>query len=118
MKVKQEFDKLCNDIRQLIEVDLDTLDTFYFASMMHLVFLKIHPLQDGNGRTARLLEKWFLIEKLGQAAISIELEKNYYNKKPLYYNNIRKIGLEYDFLDYSKSLDFLLMTINFVNQTD
>lgn len=118
MKVNQEFDKLCSDIRQLISADLDTIDTFYFASMMHLVFLKIHPLQDGNGRTARLLEKWFLIEKFGQIAISIELEKNYYNKKPSYYDNIRKIGLEYDFLDYSKSLDFLLMTVNFVNQVD
>lgn len=27
-----------------------------------------------------------------------------------YYSNIKKIGLEYENLDYNKSLDFLLMT--------
>ncbi|MGM0377512.1 MAG: Fic family protein, partial [Bacteroidota bacterium] len=74
------------------------------------VFVKIHPFQDGNGRTARLLEKWFLIEKIGQKATAIQLEKNYYKKIKEYYFNIRKIGLEYEELDYEKSLDFLLMT--------
>lgn len=84
---------------------------------MHLVFLKIHPLQDGNGRTARLLEKWFLREKIGPEATMIELEKNYYLHKRQYYDNIRKIGLEYESLDYERSLDFLLMTINSLKPT-
>ncbi|MCB0640093.1 MAG: hypothetical protein KDC44_00570, partial [Phaeodactylibacter sp.] len=74
--------------------------------------LKIHPLQDGIGRTARLLEKWFLREKIGPEATMIELEKNYFLNKKLYYDNIRKIGLEYENLNYTESLDFLLMTIN------
>ena len=68
-------------------------------------------MQDGNGRTARLIEKWFLRDQLGDKAISIELEKNYYNNKPKYYKNIRKIGLDYEDLDYQKSLAFLLMTV-------
>src|SRR5690554_1879511 len=87
--------------------------------MFHLVFVKIHPFQDGNGRTARLLEKWFLMEKIGQKATAVQLEKNYYKHledyyKHLedYYANIRKLGLEYEVLDYRKSLDFLLMTVN------
>ena len=63
-------------------------------------------MQDGNGRTARLLEKWFLLEKLGQDAVSVELEKNYYVNRKAYYDNIRRIGLEYQTLDYSKALDF------------
>ena len=69
-------------------------------------------MQDGNGRMARLIEKWFLIEKFGRKAISIELEKNYYKNKQTYYNNIRKIGLEYLELDYSKGLEFLKMTVD------
>jgi Fic family protein len=77
-----------------------------------LVFVKIHPFQDGNGRTARLLEKWFLIEKLGKRIVSAELEKNYYKNLSDYYKNIRKLGLEYNGLDYSQSLDFLTMTIS------
>jgi len=110
-KVKLEWNKLFNDIKKLRKSDLSIIEIFYYASFIHLVFLKIHPLQDGNGRTARLIEKWFLREKIGDKAISIELEKNYYSNKPKYYNNIRAIGLDYEALEYQKSLDFLLMTI-------
>ena len=111
-KVKKEWNKLFNDIELLIGEDLEIIETFYYAAIIHLIFLKIHPLQDGNGRTARLIEKWFLIEKLGDKAVSIELEKNYYVNKQNYYNNIRRIGLDYEMIDYTKGLDFLLMTIN------
>ena len=111
-KVKIELKKLFNDIKTLRKSDLNIVESFYYAAYIHLVFLKIHPLQDGNGRTARLIEKWFLREKLGDKAISIELEKNYYKNKPKYYDNIREIGLEYIELEYDKALSFLLMTIS------
>lgn len=109
--VKSEWNKLFKDIKKLRKADLSIMEIFYYASFIHLVFLKIHPLQDGNGRTARLIEKWFLREKLGDKAISIELEKNYYSNKSKYYDNIRTIGLDYEGLDYGKGLDFLLMTV-------
>ena len=47
-----------------------------------------------------------LIEKIGQLATSIQLEKNYYNKIKNHYSNIKKLGLAYEDLDYSKSLAF------------
>ena len=109
--VNKELDKLFDDTKILIKADLNPFEIFYYASLLHLVFVKIHPFQDGNGRTARLIEKWFLIEKIGQKATSVQLEKNYYKRLKDYYLNIRKLGLEYDDLDYSKSLDFLLMTV-------
>lgn len=109
--VKSELSKLFNYIKLLLESDLNDFDIFYFASYIHLVFVKIHPFQDGNGRTARLLEKWFLIEKLGEKATSIQLEKNYYKNLDSYYKNIKKLGVDYGKLDYSKCLDFLLMTV-------
>jgi Uncharacterized conserved protein len=110
-KVKSELKKLFSDIKYLRKTTLSKIEVFYFAAFIHLIFLKIHPLQDGNGRTARLIEKWFLREKLGNKAISIELEKNYYNNKQKNYDNIRKIGLDYEILNYDSSLDFLLMTV-------
>lgn len=110
-KVKQELDKLFHDIDLLLRTELNSFEIFYYASLLHLVFVKIHPFQDGNGRAARLIEKWFLIEKIGQKAASVQLEKNYYKRLKDYYTNIRKIGLEYDDPDYSKCLDFLLMTV-------
>lgn len=110
-KVKSELDKLFHDIEVLRMTNLDPFEIFYYSSLLHLIFVKIHPFQDGNGRTARLIEKWFLIEKIGEKAISVQLEKNYYKNLKDYYSNIRKIGLEYEVLDYSKCLDFLLMTV-------
>ncbi len=110
--VERELVFFFEKVTELLNTETTTKEAFFYAAQIHLVFVKIHPLQDGNGRTARLLEKWFLIEKLGQDAVSIELEKNYYTNRKDYYNNIRKIGLEYEKLDYSKSLDFLLMTVN------
>ncbi|HPX76810.1 MAG TPA: Fic family protein [Bacteroidales bacterium] len=110
--IKTELNKLFDDIELLINTDLNPFEIFYYASFCHLVFVKIHPFQDGNGRTARLLEKWFLMKKIGEKATSIQLEKNYYNHLKDYYANIRKLGLEYENLDYNKSLDFLLMTVN------
>ncbi|MBW4889716.1 Fic family protein [Mucilaginibacter sp. HMF5004] len=82
---------------------------FFFASLIHLVFVKIHPFNDGNGRTGRLIEKWFLAQKLGDKAWFIQSEKNYYQQHQTYYNNLRALGLEYPELDYDKALLFLLM---------
>ncbi|KAA3638687.1 MAG: hypothetical protein DWQ02_04795, partial [Bacteroidetes bacterium] len=98
-------------VEVLLNSKLSVTEAFFYAAQVHLVFVKIHPLQDGNGRTARLLEKWFLLEKLGQEAVSVELEKNYYINRKAYYDNIRKLGLEYPSLDWTKALDFLKMTI-------
>jgi Fic family protein len=63
--------------------------------------VKTHPFQDGNGRTARLLEKWFLLNKIGVEATAVELEKHYYVNRSAYYTNIRKLGLDYPSLDYN-----------------
>jgi len=116
--LKSELDKLFYDIGILHPADLDPFEVFYYASLLHLVFVKIHPFQDGNGRTARLIEKWFLLEKIGAKATSVQLEKNYYKRHMDYYSNIRKIGLEYDALDYSKCLDFLLMTVTGIDEQE
>jgi len=117
-KVKQELDKLFHDIDILIKAELNPFEAFYYASLLHLVFVKIHPFQDGNGRTARLIEKWFLIEKIGQKVTSVQIEKNYFKRLKDYYSNIKKLGIDYEELDYSKSLDFLLMTVTGINEQE
>lgn len=116
--LQTELEKLFSDIRLLQHKQLNSYEIFYYASLIHLVFVKIHPFQDGNGRTARLIEKWFLLEKLGEKATSIQLEKNYYLNIKTYYNNIKKLGLEYEELDYKKSLDFLLMTVKSIKELE
>jgi Fic family protein len=108
-EVSSEMEKLFADLEILLNTELTITETFFFASMLHLVFVKIHPWNDGNGRSARLLEKWFLAQKLGYKAWFIQSEKYYYTHHKTYYNNIRALGLEYTDLDYTKALSFLLM---------
>ncbi len=108
-EVKAEMMKFYADINILLEKNMDIDEVFFFASIIHLFFVKIHPFNDGNGRTGRLLEKWFISQKLGLKAWFIESERNYYNYHQTYYDNLRVLGLEYELLDYSKALPFLLM---------
>lgn len=108
-EVPNEMDKFYLDIDVLLKKDMSTFEVFFYAAVLHLVFVKIHPWNDGNGRSARLIEKWFLAQKLGKKAWFIQSEKNYYLHHQTYYKNIRTLGLEYIDLDYSKALPFLLM---------
>ena len=103
------MDKFYADLVLLLNLELTISEVFFFASMIHLVFAKIHPWNDGNGRSGRSLEKWFLAQKLGSKAWFIQSEKYYYTQHETYYDNIRALGLEYPDLDYSKALSFLLM---------
>lgn len=108
-EVKSEMEKFYNDLEALLKMTLSLQEVFYYASLLHLVFVKIHPFDDGNGRISRLIEKWFLAEKLGGQAWLIQSEKNYYLNHQAYYNNIRLLGMEYETLDYSRALPFLIM---------
>ncbi|MRG45350.1 hypothetical protein GFS24_09495 [Chitinophaga sp. SYP-B3965] len=109
IEMNKAMEKLYADIHLLLNSDLSIDEVFFFVSMIHLVFVKIHPWNDGNGRSARLLEKWFLAEKLGEKAWFVQSEKYYYEHHQAYYDNIRVLGMEYDVLDYSKGMGFLLM---------
>ena len=110
--VVAEMQKFYEDISILLNEQLNIAEVFFFAALIHLVFVKIHPWNDGNGRSGRLLEKWFLAQKLGDKAWFIESEKYYYQMHSTYYNNLRKLGIEYPELDYNKALPFLLMLPN------
>jgi len=106
--VMEELDKLFLDIAELMKRDLLHKEVFYFASMIHLWTAKIHPFMDGNGRSARLLEKWFLVSKLGLSAWSINSEKYYWDYRPDYYQNIA-LGFNYYALYWERCLPFLFM---------
>lgn len=104
--VKQFF----SELQILVKRKNFTYDeAFYYASLVHLVFVKIHPFADGNGRVARLLEKWVLALLLDKEVWKIPSEAHYYLKRDVYYKNLKAIGKDYETLDYGKAVPFLLM---------
>ncbi|MBU3714839.1 MAG: Fic family protein [Ferruginibacter sp.] len=92
--VQQEMSKLFEDIDQLLKQELTLKEALYYASYIHFVFAKIHPFADGNGRAARLLEKWFLAEVLGDGVWGIPSEKYYYDNRQDYYSSLN-VGVNY-----------------------
>ena len=106
--VTSEMQKLFSDIEFLMKQQLSAIEIFYYASMIHLWIAMIHPFGDGNGRAARLLEKWFLASKFGMKAWSIRSEKYYWDRRPEYYQNIA-LGFNYYALHWERCIPFLFM---------
>ena len=100
-----------DELNVLLNEDLTQGEVFYFASLIHLRFVHIHPFRDGNGRAARLLEKWFICKKLGKAFWQIPSEEYYKNNQQRYYDAIN-LGVNFYELNYDKCLPFLEMLPN------
>lgn len=114
--LEPELKRFYRDLDVLLGAELSLSEVFYFASTLHLVYVKIHPFEDGNGRISRLIEKWFLAEKLGEQAWLIPSERYYYLHQSAYYSRIKNLGTEYPDLDYSKALPFLSMLADAVKE--
>jgi Fic family protein len=106
--VEKEMRTLFNGVAELIKSKLTEEEVFYFASLIHLIFVHIHPFRDGNGRAARLLEKWFISEKLGQEFWRIPSEE-YYKKNQLKYYETINLGVNFYELNYDNCIGFLEM---------
>lgn len=113
--VDTEMKKLWDDISILLQLKLNNEEIFYYASFIHLAFVNIHPFNDGNGRAARLLEKWFLAQMLDDTAWYIQSEKYYYHHVSEYYKNLNRLGMFYQKLDYANADKFLQMLPNSIN---
>lgn len=109
--VKETMSEFFADIEILLNQKLTNAQIFYFASLIHLKFAQIHPFMDGNGRAARLIEKWFIAEKLGNDFWKIQSEKYYKDHQVEYYKNIN-LGVNYYTVNYDNCIPFLLMLPN------
>ncbi|MFZ4455465.1 MAG: Fic family protein [Bacteroidales bacterium] len=115
--VAQEIKSLFEDVNSLLSTDLSIEKVFYHASLLHLKFVHIHPFSDGNGRMARLLEKWFVAQKLGVQFWKMPSERYYRTNQSHYYENIN-LGVNYYELNYNRCIPFLLMLPNCLEEID
>lgn len=106
--VVSEMNKLFKVVEKLIDKQLDTTEVLFWAAWLHLMFVLIHPFSDGNGRAARLLEKWFLTQFLGIEAIYLPTEEWYFTHRDEYYESL-KLGVNYWEVDFDKACYFLDM---------
>jgi Fic family protein len=99
------------DISVLLNKELTIEEILYYSIFIHLMFLNIHPFRDGNGRSARLLQKWFLKEKLGEMMWKLPFENYIYKNKENYYRSL-EIGINFYEIDYNDSLNFFKLFLN------
>lgn len=108
--VKEKMKELFEDIYYLLNTKLTHQEVFYYSSLIHLKFVHIHPFVDWNGRSARILEKWFLTEQLWKDYWKISSEEFYWKNRDKYYNNIN-LWVNYYELDYVNCNNFLMMIV-------
>lgn len=106
--VQQVMKDFFIEIETLLATNLTVEEVFYYAAFLHLRFAHIHPFRDGNGRAARLLEKWFLAQKAGDKFWKLASEKYYKDHQADYYRNIN-LGVNYYELNYQQAVPFLGM---------
>ena len=107
--VPKLMEELMAETDALLQRKLDTTEAFYYASLLHFAFVKVHPFIDGNGRMGRLLEKWFLAQHIGPIAWSIRSERFYIRNLDDYYDTLAATGPDWGILQWDLCVPFLLL---------
>lgn len=94
---------LMSELIKFIQKNKDNIDPLIIAGIFHKQFVIIHPFMDGNGRTARLVNKALLAD-MGLDTFSLFSFENYYNHNVSnYFKQVGAFGNYYDIVD---SIDF------------
>ncbi|MCO5275047.1 MAG: Fic family protein [Flavobacteriales bacterium] len=112
-QVKGLMQQLMEEVEDLQARNLSLTEALYYAALLHLRFVQVHPFADGNGRTARLLEKWFLAGAMGRSAWHLRSELYYRLNLSAYYEAL-KMGRTWPLINLDKCLPFLLQLPNAV----
>lgn len=85
----------------------DDFNDLWKGVIIHFYFGYIHPYFDGNGRTARLLHLWYLVQRGYSSALYIPFSSYINEEKNKYYNS-------YSFIEENYSISQMIDVTPFV----
>ncbi len=90
----------------------DDINDLVKAAIIHFYIAFIHPYFDGNGRMARLVHLWFLIQKGYQSALFIPFSSKIEKSRKAYYDAFTIVENN---KEYSKKIDVTPFIHYFIN---
>ncbi len=87
----------------------DGINELHKAAILHLAFAHYHPYFDGNGRTARLLHLWYLVQQGYPAALFTPFSRYIAESKAAYYkayDRVEKNALISGYTDVTPFLSY------------
>lgn len=90
----------------------DDINDLVKAAIIHFYFAYVHPYFDGNGRMARLIHLWFLIQKGYQSTLFIPFSSQIEKTRKAYYNAYSAIE---ENKKYSGKIDVTPFILYFTN---
>lgn len=99
-----------NDLIEFINTD-DGINDLIKASMIHFYISYIHPYFDGNGRMARLMHMWYLVQKGYKSTLFIPFSSYIENSRKAYYDAFSKCEDNAKILGKLDITPFILYTI-------
>ena len=83
-----DYKKIPECMKKLVEFinQNDNINDLVKATIIHFYMAYIHPYFDGNGRIARLMHLWFLIQKGYQSTLFIPFSSQIEKTRKSYYN--------------------------------
>ena len=89
--------------------DKDGINELHKAAILHFAFAYYHPYFDGNGRTARLLHLWYLVQQGYPAALFTPFSRYIAESKAAYYkayDRVEKNALISGYTDVTPFLSY------------
>ncbi len=100
-----------NSLVEFINTE-DDINDLIKAAIIHFYIAFIHPYFDGNGRMARLIHLWFLIQKGYQSALFIPFSSQIEKSRKAYYDTYTMIEQN---KKYSGKIDVTPFILCFIN---
>lgn len=116
-----EYKKLPKYMAKLIEFagSNSSMDDLPKAAVIHFYFAYLHPYFDGNGRMARLIHLWYLVQQGYSAALFIPFSSYINKSKNDYYHAFKRIAKNYEISTLIDVTPFLVYFIeNVYNQME